>query len=297
MSENSQPLVSVIIPVYNNSELLRKCLTALENQTYPQELYEVVVVDNASQEDINSVVKDFERAKLTYESKPGSYVARNQGISIAKGEVIAFTDSDCIPAKDWIEKGVKNLLKIDNCGLISGQVDFIFQNQDNPTAIEFYDSFCINPKKNIQENYGPTANVFTYARVFEKVGLFNPNLKSNGDREWGNRVFAAGYNLSYCNEVCVQHPARNSWMEVSKKMTRVIGGKYDLAKEQDKLLDVAWEIPKLLKPPVRFFLGRLADKRLKGHQKFMFVLVTFFINYAQAWELIRLMVGGTSKKE
>lgn len=295
--ENYQPLVSVIVPVYNNSELLRKCLAALENQTYSRELYEVVVVDNASEEDINGVVTDFERSRLTYESKPGSYVARNKGISVAKGEVIAFTDSDCIPAKDWIEKGVAHLFKVDNCGLVAGKIEFFFHNLDNPTAIEFYDSFGINQKKYVGENFGATANVFTFATVVEKVGLFNSKLKSNGDREWGNRVFASGYQISYADEVRVKHPARDSWKQLYKKAIRIIGGKYDLAKEQNRLSDATWELPKLLKPPVRFFLGRLADKRLKGNQKLMFVLVTFFVNYSQAWELIRLLIGGTSKKE
>ncbi|WP_413164614.1 glycosyltransferase [Capilliphycus salinus ALCB114379] len=297
MNKNYQPLVSVIVPVYNNSELLKKCLTALENQTYPQEGYEIIVVDNASQEDIKSVVSDFKQAKLTFEGKPGSYVARNQGISIAKGEVIAFTDSDCIPAKDWIESGVKNLVKIENCGFISGAVEFIFKHQDSPTALEFYDSFCINPRKHIEEKYGPTANLFTYASVFEKVGLFNPNLKSNGDRDWGNRVFAAGYNPRYCSEVCVQHPARDSWHQLYKKATRVIGGIYDHSKEEASFLTYTWEIVTLIKPPVRFFKGRLADQRLKGKQKLMFVLVTLFVNYSKAFELIRLMLGGNSQKE
>ncbi|MBO1348747.1 MAG: glycosyltransferase family 2 protein [Hormoscilla sp. GUM202] len=100
-------LVSVIIPVYNDAEPLRTCLECLENQTYPKESYEVIVVDNASQSDTASVVNEFSQAMITYEKKPGSYAARNKGISVAKGEIIAFTDADCIPAADWIEKGVE----------------------------------------------------------------------------------------------------------------------------------------------------------------------------------------------
>ncbi len=294
MSENSQPLVSVIVPVYNNSELLRKCLTALENQTYPRELYEVVVVDNASQEDINSVVKDFEGVRLTYESKPGSYVARNQGISVAKGEVIAFTDSDCIPAEDWIEKGVKNLFKIENCGLVAGKIEGIFKNRERPSAIEFYDSFFLNQKKYIKEKFAATANLFTYSKVIEKVGVFNSELKSNGDREWGNRVFAAGYQLSYADEVCIQHPMRNSWGQLYKKTTRIVGGQYDI---ETKKCNYFLEIIKFLKPPLRFLSGRLSDKRLKGEQKLMFIFVTLFVNYVSAWELFRLQLGGSSQRE
>ena len=111
-SNLSNLFVSVIIPVYNDSERLKLCLEALENQTYSKDLYEVIVVDNASEEDIKSIVGQFSQAKYTYESQSGSYVARNKGISIARGEILAFTDSDCIPASDWIEKGVANLFKL-----------------------------------------------------------------------------------------------------------------------------------------------------------------------------------------
>lgn len=65
---------------------------------------------------------------------------------IAK-DIIAFTDSDCIPAKDWIEKGVRNLLNIPNCGLVAGR-DF-FKNPSKPNAIELY-ALQISNKKDIE---------------------------------------------------------------------------------------------------------------------------------------------------
>ena len=289
----STRFVSVVIPVYNNSELLRKCLTALANQTYSQEQYEIIVVDNGSQEDIKSVISDFQQAKLTYESKPGSYAARNQGFSVAKGEIIAFTDSDCIPAPDWIEKGVQNLLDDENCGLVGGRIEKIFKRED-PSALEFYDSFFLNQKKYIlAEKFGATANLFTRAKVLEDVGKFNPALKSNGDREWGNRVFASGYNLKYADDLVVRHPTRDSWSQIAKKSRRIIGGKYDLEKEPNYIADAIW----LLKPPVRMIANRWADKRLKNGQKLVFVLVVLFANYVGAFETIRLWLGFSSQRE
>ena len=87
MIQYTDYFVSVIIPVYNDAERLKKCLLALEKQTYPQAQYEVIVVDNASEENIKDVVSQFPQARLTFENSPGSYAARNQGISIAKGEL------------------------------------------------------------------------------------------------------------------------------------------------------------------------------------------------------------------
>ena len=114
VAQMNKHFVSVIIPVYNDSARVKICLEALEKQTYPQNLYEVIVVDNASDEypAIKDVVCQFSQAIAAYESRPGSYAARNKGISLAKGDIIAFTDADCIPAKNWIEKGVANLLSV-----------------------------------------------------------------------------------------------------------------------------------------------------------------------------------------
>ena len=119
--------VSVIIPVLDNIVGLRKTLFALDNQIYDAR-YEVIVVDNGSTQDLTAVVSEFARAKLIYEQRPGSYIARNKGISIARGEILAFTDSDCIPAFDWLAKGVEQLLSVENCGLVAGKIDFFYQN-------------------------------------------------------------------------------------------------------------------------------------------------------------------------
>ncbi len=112
--DNYSPFVSVIVPVYNHAEHLKLCLGALDNQTYPKNCYEVIVIDNGSDdlENIKQIVNQYTQTTFTSESKPGSYAARNQGLSIVKGEIIAFTDADCIPNNNWLEKGVENLLKV-----------------------------------------------------------------------------------------------------------------------------------------------------------------------------------------
>jgi len=69
---------------------------ALESQTYPKNLYDVIVVDNASDEDIESVVSQFGQALTTTKENRPLICGHQQGISLAKGDVIAFTDADCI---------------------------------------------------------------------------------------------------------------------------------------------------------------------------------------------------------
>ena len=227
---NQHPFVSVIIPVYNDTERLAKCLTALTFQTYPENRFEVIVVDNASSDEPAVLQPTLRQSLFLKEPKPGSYCARNKGIEAAKGEILAFTDSDCIPQPDWIRNGVKALTAAQGCGLAVGRVKVFFKDPNRPTASEIYESIHAFNQENKVSNFhhGATANIFTYRCVIEKVGVFKANLKSGGDVEWGKRVFAAGYRQVYVDDACVLHPARHSLKDIYRKTTRVEGGLHDM---------------------------------------------------------------------
>lgn len=284
--------VSVIIPVLNNIEGLRQTLSALDSQTYPAQLYEVIVVDNGSKEDLVKVIQEFEQVKLTYENQPGSYMARNQGISIAQGEILAFTDSDCIPEPDWLVNGVKQLMSVDNCGLVAGKINFFYQNPNQPTTIELYDSATfLDQKRYIEDHqYGATANMFTWKKVINTVGKFNATLKSGGDKEWGKRVAQHGYNLVYGADTCIAHPARYSLKEISQKIARTRKGGYEVERlSANKKISFYWHqlvtILWRLKPPTRTASKKFAslDYSLNKFQKFKLLLVIMLIHYQGAW--------------
>ena len=300
MSNLSIPFVSVIIPVFNNSEALKKCLEALENQTLSKSLYEVIVVDNGSDEDIKAVVSQFGQAFATYESRPGSYVARNKGISLAKGEVIAFTDSDCIPAQDWIERGVAHLLRVPECGLVAGKIELFFKNPDQPTAVELHQSVqAFDQKRYVEQwRFGATANLFTFRSVIDNVGSFDETLKSSGDLEWGQRVSLTGYKQVYSHETCVAHPARNSLAQLSRKMVRVTGGVYDFKNKKGySLKSLVKDIARDLLPYHEIYSRIWLSNKLKGSKdKIQVTFIMILLKYISAWEKIRLQIGGSSTR-
>lgn len=294
--------VSVIIPVFNDQERLRLCLEALERQTYPRQCYEIIVVDNASVEDIKDVVNEFSQVKYAFEPQPGSYAARNKGISQAKGEVIAFTDSDCIPDVDWIQQGVNRLQSIDNCGLVAGRIDLFFRNPEHPTAVEIYESIEMNfsQEENIEKShFGVTANLFTFKHVIDKVGCFNCTLKSGGDREWGQRVFEAGYQQIYANDVLISHPARHSFSQLRKRVARFTGGQFDMFMSRNPTMrDFAMDLVGTFKPPFRsFYRIWTNDKLCSLESKLQFVRVMLFARYVVISEKMSLYLGGQSKRE
>lgn len=299
--------VSVIIPVLNDAKRLQICLQALEQQTYLQNSYEVIVVDNGSDaaENITGIVMQFGQATIAHEPTPGSYAARNKGITLAKGDIIAFTDSDCIPATDWIEQGVRQLQQTENCGLVAGKIELFYKNPEQPTSIELYEQITAFPQQKLLQtkHFGATGNLFTFKRVIEDVGLFNPKLKSNGDLEWGQRVFNRNYQQAYAENVRVQHPARYSFKQLYKRTVRLAGGSYDLqrSQEQSKVkenLAFGMSLIKSLAPPLNFVFNTFLNSQIKGAKNKLDVSwVMFFVRYISAWELLRLRLGKPSSRE
>lgn len=307
MTNRLLPLVSVIIPVYNDGERLSLCLKALKQQTYPSDRYEVIVVDNASDKEANirGVVEQFEGIRTAFECQPGSYAARNCGIAIAKGEAIAFTDADCIPAPNWLEKGIDHLVSVPNCGLVAGNIEVFFHNLQQPSVVELYESIlAFRPQECLElHHYGVTANVFTWKQVIDRVGMFNSLLKSNGDIEWGQRIYASGYQQVYASDAVVAHPARYSWQQLRQKTRRYAGGAYDWRHNPKySWRERNWYFVKAiaynLMPPVMFAINNYSDPKLpKLHHKLKVILTMMFVRYLTVYELLRLKLGGVSLRQ
>ncbi|MEM6837289.1 MAG: glycosyltransferase [Cyanobacteria bacterium P01_C01_bin.120] len=215
------PFVSVIIPVFNDFLQLLVCLQSLKKQSYHKNLYEIIVVNNNSTDEFDASVIEFEGVNLYVEEIPGSYAARNKGISVAKGSVIAFIDSDCRAQNQWIESGIAALQE-NSADLVGGQVSFSFSAQK--TSAELYDSLTnMQIKRDIEKRkVSKTANLFVRRKVFDAIGLF-PLLKSGGDVAWTKRATDAGYLLVYSRKAEVFHPTRKL-PELLKKQYRVGSG-------------------------------------------------------------------------
>ena len=261
--EMERPYVSVIIPVYNDAERLQQCLRALEVQTYPSNRYEVVVVDNASDESVEPIVAHFPHAKAGFERRKGSYAARNKGIEVADGDVLAFTDSDCIPVPQWIEAGVSTLCERPNTGVVGGRIAMFFK-EERPNPVELVDALLsLNQERNCSQGYAVTANVFTWRSVIEEVGTFDSRLESGGDVEWTRRISATGYDIVFGEGAAIEHPARHQYQDLRKKKLRVSKGYHDMQTIQGYSLS-AWlkDVMRFMKPPVRTLYRIMSDERL-----------------------------------
>lgn len=281
-----KPFVSVIIPTLNDSDRLRKCLDSVYLQTYPVGSYEVIVVDNASTENIYSVCQQFPNVRYFHEPKRGSYAARNRGALKAKGEILAFTDSNCIPEPDWIEGGVNGLMASPEIGIVAGHIEFFFLRA-LPNPIEYLDSIMhLNQELHASNGYAATANVFTWQRTFIQVGPFREDLLNLGDLEWGKRVSATGLQVVYSEDACIWYPARSTMDSLLLKVR-------SQARSKPKIKSWSYSLFLLhiLPAGIKFYRTLLSDENLAtARTKLEYTLALHVVKYAIAWEMLKSLV-------
>jgi len=225
----------VVIPVFDGERSVQATLDTLLCQTYPRELYEIIIVDNNSTDETPDLVGRYavqypHLIRLVYEREiQGAYAARNTGIRIAEGEILAFTDSDCLPCRDWIEKGCQSL-QDSRVSFAAGRIDMIFKEQ-RPNIWEYLDAARkLNQRAYVEKaGFGATANLFVRRGLFDKYGLFRSDLQSGGDYEFGRRLTIGGEKLVYADRVIVRHPARDNFKAILNKSRRVAKGQKQLA--------------------------------------------------------------------
>ncbi len=126
----SKAIISVIIPNFNNADLLPRCLDSILNQTFSQ--LEIIVVDDGSTDESEKVLTKYQnkdkRIKVIYNKHAGLSASRNTGIHIAQGEYIGFIDSDDAIEKDFYEKLYNNAIKTDADVVMTSTKLFINNN-------------------------------------------------------------------------------------------------------------------------------------------------------------------------
>ncbi|MBI5194986.1 MAG: glycosyltransferase [Nitrospirae bacterium] len=198
-------LYSVIIPAYNAEGTIRKCLDALEKQNIPGDDYEVIVVDDGSIDKTPEIVKRFP-VKYFPQPNKGPASARNRGAGEAKGEIILFTDADCVPQESWIKEMI---MPFKDPAVIAVKGAYK-TNQKSLTArfaqAEFEERFEMLKKADSIDM------VDTYSAAFRKpaflsFGGFDPSfpVANNEDTELSYKMSRAGCKMVFNPAAIVFH--------------------------------------------------------------------------------------------
>ena len=110
-TNDSRPPITVIIPVYNGATVIEDCLAALVRQTVKRDRYEIIVVDDGSIDLTLTHARKYEDVRTVTQPHGGPAAARNHGVTLAKGELVVFTDADCVPDRCFLEKICKPLFE------------------------------------------------------------------------------------------------------------------------------------------------------------------------------------------
>lgn len=226
INQHTNPLVSVIIPCYNSQLWIEDCLLSVYKQTYKN--IEVIVVDDGSTDDTAKIISQYqnEKVKYFYKENQGEGSARNFGIKLSKGELIAFLDSDDFWHEDKIELQVNS---------IKQGYDFVYSDY------QLVDSFgknqaehvILNPKKFslpvktllLSKNIvAGGSSVMLKKSVIDNVGFFKEGLVIGTDWEFWTRIFWNNYSTYFIdkkllsirkNEKSVQYTTSNSKRKTS----------------------------------------------------------------------------------
>lgn len=257
-----RPFVSVIIPHFNDLANLRLCLAALARQSWPASGFEVVVGDNNSAIGLAAVRQACPGALVVEAPIQGAGPARNAAVAAARGEVLAFTDSDCVPCPDWIAHGVAGLARHDFLG---GEVVCVARDPAAPNPIEAFEIVFNFDFKSYIERQGFTGsgNMFTTTAVFERVGGFRTGVPE--DVDWSFRARAMGFSLGYVAEARVEHPTRDNWPDFTRRWERLVAehGERIRAMRLWRLRLLAWSAAMPLSVPVHA-LKIMRSARLPG---------------------------------
>ncbi|MFQ5611539.1 MAG: glycosyltransferase family 2 protein [Anaerolineae bacterium] len=198
---------SIVIPTRNRQETLRRCLAAAMNQDYPD--YEVIVVDDASSDGTEDLVRDeFPQVRyLRQEINRGPAAARNCAIQEARGDIIAFTDDDCVPPTNWLQR---HLEYYDDqiIGAVGGPQTPRLPNFFDKVEIAHYADEYRGLKRitRVSDWEGlATSNMSVRRVVFEEIGFFDEQFLTGADPEFARRINRAGYVLVRDPSLSVEH--------------------------------------------------------------------------------------------
>lgn len=218
-ADAATPEVSVVVPHFNDLENLDACLACLTDQTLPRDRYEIIVADNMSAVGFEAVAKVVgDRARLVEAREKGAGPARNEAAAHARAPVLAFTDSDCRPARDWLEKA---LAASERASVVGGRVEVFSRDAENLTSAEAFETvFGFDNKGYVEKKgFSVTANLIVHRDVFEQAGPYRASVAE--DMEWCHRAGSCGHRIVYDDALVVAHPTRKDWAELTKKWDRL----------------------------------------------------------------------------
>lgn len=286
---------SIIVCTYNRAKSLCETLSALKaQQPVAGREWEVVVVDNNSQDDTQKVIAEFQREwpllRYEFEGEQGLSHARNHGIAAALGDILLFTDDDVLPEPDWLETTLSGLKKYnaDACG---GYIAPIWESPPPNWLTERFHGF-LAVRTERHDDYAITtasqapfgANMAFRREVFQKVGSFDTSrgrkgnvLASGEDGELFERILSAGLKAVFLGQSRVHHKVES--FRLTKRYfrrwrfqtSRNIAQSKDMTGERRLFNIPLYVFPQFLRAVARMLWGHISQPKDEAFNREMVV--------------------------
>jgi glycosyltransferase involved in cell wall biosynthesis len=201
------PFVSVVVPARNAEQTLGECLESLLRLDYDPERREILVVENGSTDRTGEIIDEY-RVHRLFESRRGPSAARNRGVAAARGEIVAFTDADCVATKGWLRALVAGFAASDVWG-VAGEIVAYPPRTPAERYLARYKARWQAPALEAARPFAVTSNVAFRRATFDRLGVFDTRLIKGQDKDFGWRFSAdPELRLVYSREALVLHHHR-----------------------------------------------------------------------------------------
>lgn len=194
MMTSARPYVSVIVPAYNAATFLGEAIQSIQQQGY--ESLEILVIDDGSTDNTAAIARSFgDSIRYLYQENSGPACARNTGLKMATGEIIAFLDADDLWPENKLELQLDYFLKNPSLEVVVGRVQYLLIEEN---------------KRIFQEISQPTLGVNLGAglykkSVFDKLGYFDSSMQQSEDVDLFMRIRENGVSMAAIDEVTLYY--------------------------------------------------------------------------------------------
>lgn len=228
--------VSIVIPARNEADRIEKALRALKKQSYSN--IEIIVVDNGSTDATRAIAAAF-ADKIVDAPIPGISRAKNAGVKAASGDIIAFTDADCIASEEWVRELVSSYQSHAGVVSVGGPAVQPYGAPEFESCVDDVVGFLSllgarygrEIKEDCEIEHNPGCNTSYHRSVFDEHGLFDEKLLTCEDAEFDSRIIAGGDKILFNPRAFVEHHKRDSYKGVLIQAVRYAAGRAQAIKK------------------------------------------------------------------
>ncbi len=222
--KDQRPFISIIIAIFNAQQTLAKCLSSIEKLDYPN--FEIIAVDDGSTDSSAEICQTFPSVRFISQDNSGPSAARNRGVSLAKGNIIAFTDADCIVDPDWLNELVNGFHSDQVAGVGGNQLSPADESafgrlvQDGFHLLGFATSYAQTPTRTTAVSHNPSCNASYQKQIFDEHGGFDESLWPGEDLDLDTRLLNSGKILVRQPRAIVRHYRPATSTQLARMMSR-----------------------------------------------------------------------------